>query len=199
MIGICGDPGGALLPLLTLGIPGGGATAVMLGAFMMLDVTPGPLLFQKHPELVRGLIGSMYLGNLLLLVLNWPLVRVFAQIMSVPARFLMPVVLVISSPGVWSLSYSSVDLVSMGVCGVIGYYVRKHHYPLAPVLLGLILGGRMEQAFRQALIISRGSYLIFVQRSISVCLLVGAVLFLLAPFLLERFKRFSGDAREAAE
>jgi putative tricarboxylic transport membrane protein len=191
--------GGALLPLLTLGIPGGGATAVMLGAFMMLDITPGPLLFQKHPELVWGLIGSMYLGNLLLLVLNWPLVNIFARIMAVPARFLMPIVLVISSLGVWSLSYSTVDLTSMGVFGVIGYYMRKHHYPLAPVLLGLILGGRMEQAFRQALIISRGSYAIFVQRPISVCLLIGAVLFLLAPFLLARFKRLTGAARAAAE
>ena len=108
----------------------------------------------------------------------------------------MPIVLVISTLGVWSLSYSSVDLVSMGVCGIIGYYMRKHDYPLAPVLLGLILGGRMEQAFRQALIISRGSYLIFVQKPISVCLLIGAVLFILTPFLLEGFKRF-GTARQA--
>ncbi len=182
--------GGALLPLLTLGIPGGGATAVMLGALMMLDITPGPLLFQKSPELVWGLIASMYLGNFLLLILNWPLVNLFARIMAVPARYLMPMVLVISTIGVWSLSYSSMDLISMGICGIIGYYMRKHDYPLAPVLLGLILGGRMEQAFRQALIISRGSLLIFLHKPISLALLIGAALFLVLPFLLTKSKQF---------
>lgn len=189
--------GGALLPLLTLGIPGGGATAVMLGAFMMLGITPGPLLFQKHPDLVWGLIASMYLGNLMLLVLNWPLVNLFARIMYIPARYLMPIVLVISTIGVWSLSYSPMDLVVMGVCGVLGYYMRKHDYPLAPVLLGLILGGRMEQAFRQALIISHGSPMIFLQKPISAVLLAGALIFLLLPYLLERWRRFR-LAREAA-
>ncbi|MBW2070831.1 MAG: tripartite tricarboxylate transporter permease, partial [Deltaproteobacteria bacterium] len=188
---------GALLPLLTLGIPGGGATAVMLGALMMLDITPGPLLFQKHAQLVWGLIGSMYLGNLLLLILNWPLVNLFARIMTIPARYLMPIVLVISTIGVWSLSYSGMDLIIMGVCGVIGYYMRRHDYPLAPVLLGLILGGRMEQSFRQALIISRGSLLIFVREPISLALLIGAVLFLALPYLLEKSRQFR-LAREAS-
>jgi putative tricarboxylic transport membrane protein len=189
--------GGALLPLLTLGIPGGGATAVMLGALMMLDITPGPLLFQKHPELVWGLIASMYLGNLMLLVLNWPLVNLFARIMYIPARYLMPVVLVISTIGVWSLSYSSMDLIIMGICGVVGYYMRKNDYPLAPVLLGLILGGRMEQAFRQALIISRGSPLIFLQKPLSITLLIGALMFLMLPYLLEKSRQLQ-LAREGA-
>lgn len=189
--------GGALLPLLTLGIPGGGATAVMLGAFMMLGITPGPLLFQKHPELVWGLIASMYLGNLMLLVLNWPLVNLFARIMYIPARYLMPIVLVISTIGVWSLSYSSMDLIIMGICGVVGYYMRKNDYPLAPVLLGLILGGRMEQAFRQALIISRGSPLIFLQKPISITLLIGALMFLTLPYLLEKWRQLQ-LAREGA-
>ncbi len=189
--------GGALLPLLTLGIPGGGATAVMLGALMMLDITPGPLLFQKKPDLVWGLIASMYLGNLILLVLNWPLVNLFARIMAVPARFLMPIVLVISTIGVWSISYSSTDLVAMGVCGALGYYMRKHGYPLAPVLLGLILGGRMEQAYRQALIISHGSHGIFVEKPISLALLIGSVLFLALPYLMGRWQNFR-MAREAS-
>ena len=98
--------GGALLPMLTLGIPGGGATAVMLGAFMMLGIRPGPLLFQNHPDLVWGLIASMYLGNLVLLALNWPLVNLFARIMYIPARYLMPIVLVISTLGVCSLGHN---------------------------------------------------------------------------------------------
>lgn len=189
--------GGALLPLLTLGIPGGGATAVMLGALMMLGITPGPLLFEKHPDLVWGLIASMYLGNLMLVVLNWPLVNLFARIMYIPARYLMPIVLVISTVGVWSLNQSTMDLVLMGFCGAIGYYLRKHDYPLAPVLLGLILGGRMEQSFRQALILSQGNALIFLQKPISVALLIGALLFLFLPYLLEKSRRLR-LAREAA-
>lgn len=182
--------GGALLPMLTLGIPGGGATAVMLGAFMMLGITPGPLLFQNHADLVWGLIASMYLGNLVLLALNWPLVNLFARIMYIPARYLMPIVLVISTLGVWSLGHSPMDLITMGGCGILGYYMRRHDYPLAPVLLGLILGKRMEQAFRQALIISRGSPMTFLQKPISLTLLIGAVMFLALPFLLEKWRQF---------
>jgi len=190
--------GASLVPLLTLGLPGGGATAVMLGALMMLDITPGPLLFEKHGAMVWALIASMYVGNALLLVLNWPLVNVFARVMSVPAKYLMPVVLVISTIGVWSLSYSSVDLLLAAGAGVIGYYLRRNKYPIEPLILGLILGSRMEQAYRQALIISKGSNLIFLTKPISVALLVGAVLFLFLPTLLAKAKQFQ-SARAAAE
>jgi len=178
------------VPLLTLGIPGGGATAVMLGALMMLDITPGPLLFEKHGAMVWALIASMYVGNALLLILNWPLVNVFARVMSVPAKYLMPIVLVISTIGVWSLSYSSVDLLLAAGAGLLGYYLRRNKYPIEPLILGLILGGRMEQAYRQALIISKGSNLIFFTKPISLTLLVGAVLFLLLPTLLAKAKQF---------
>ena len=133
----------------------------------------------------------------MLVVLNWPLVNLFARIMYIPARYLMPIVLVISTIGVWSLNHSKMDLVMMGVCGAIGYYMRQHDYPLAPVLLGLILGGRMEQSFRQALILSRGNTLIFLQKPISVVLLIGALLFLVLPYLLEKSRRLR-LAREAA-
>ena len=182
--------GASLVPLLTLGIPGGGATAVMLGALMMLDITPGPLLFEKHGAMVWALIASMYVGNALLLILNWPLVNVFARVMSVPAKYLMPIVLVISTIGVWSLSYSSVDLLLAAGAGLLGYYLRRNKYPIEPLILGLILGGRMEQAYRQALIISKGSNLIFFTKPISLTLLIGAVLFLFLPALLARAKQF---------
>ena len=182
--------GASLVPLLTLGIPGGGATAVMLGALMMLDITPGPLLFEKHGAMVWALIASMYVGNTLLLILNWPLVNVFARVMSVPAKYLMPIVLVISTIGVWSLSYSSVDLLLAAGAGLLGYYLRRNKYPIEPLILGLILGGRMEQAYRQALIISKGSNLIFFTKPISLTLLIGAVLFLFLPALLARAKQF---------
>jgi putative tricarboxylic transport membrane protein len=181
--------GASLVPLLSLGIPGGGATAVMLGALMMLDITPGPLMFEKHGALLWALIASMYVGNTILLVLNWPLVNVFARIMAVPARFLMPIVLVICLVGVWSTGQSSVDLVSTAIAGVIGYYMRRHDWPVEPLVLGLILGGRMESSYRQALIISKGSAGIFFTKPISLGLLVAALAFLAVPPILARLKR----------
>jgi putative tricarboxylic transport membrane protein len=188
--------GASLVPLLTLGIPGGGATAVMLGALMMLDITPGPLMFQKHGAVVWALIASMYVGNAILLVLNWPLVNLFARVMAVPARFLMPVALVISTIGVWSLSQSSVDLLLTGGAGVLGFYMRRHRWPIEPLVLGLILGGRMESAYRQSLIISKGSAAIFLTHPISALLLAGAVAFLLLPAILGRLRR-GRELREA--
>jgi putative tricarboxylic transport membrane protein len=190
--------GGSLIPLLTLGLPGGGATAIMLGALMMLDITPGPLMFEKHAALIWALVASMYVGNALLLVLNWPLVNVFARVMMVPTRYLMPVVLVISTIGVWSLSYSAVDLVLTGAAGLLGYYMRMNKYPIEPLILGLILGGRMEQAYRQALIISRGSLAIFLEKPISLTLLICALIFLLLPTILAKSKQFQAAREEAA-
>ncbi|BDG04185.1 tripartite tricarboxylate transporter permease [Anaeromyxobacter oryzae] len=181
--------GASLIPLLTLGIPGGGATAVMLGALMMLDITPGPLMFEKHGAMLWALIASMYVGNAILLFLNWPLVNLFAKVMAVPARFLMPIVLVISAVGVWSLSGSDVDLLLTGAAGLLGYYMRRHGWPIEPLILGLILGGRMESAYRQSLIISRGSHGIFFTKPISLSLLLGTVLFLALPSILSRFRR----------
>jgi putative tricarboxylic transport membrane protein len=154
-------------------------------------------MFQKHGALVWALIASMYVGNTLLLILNWPLVNVFARVMTVPAKYLMPIVLVISTIGVWSLSYSEVDLILTGAAGLLGYYMRKQKYPIEPLILGLILGGRMEQAYRQALIISKGSNLIFLEKPISLVLLVCAVLFLCLPAILAKSKQFMA-ARETS-
>jgi putative tricarboxylic transport membrane protein len=190
--------GGSLIPLLTLGLPGGGATAIMLGALMMLDITPGPLMFEKHSALLWTLVASMYVGNTLLLILNWPLVNIFARVMTIPTRYLMPIVLVISTIGVWSLSYSEVDLLLTGGAGLLGYYMRMHKYPIEPLVLGLILGGRMEQAYRQALIISKGSLLVFLERPISLGLLIAAVLFLMLPTILAKSKQFQAAREEAA-
>ncbi|MTW19167.1 tripartite tricarboxylate transporter permease [Rhodoplanes serenus] len=190
--------GASLVPLLTLGLPGGGATAVMLGALMMLDIAPGPLMFEKHGAMLWTLIASMYVGNVLLLVLNWPLVNVFARVMRVPAKYLMPIVLVVSTIGVWGLNYSDVDLVITGAAGVLGYYMRQHKYPIEPLVLGLILGGKMEQAYRQALIISDGSNWIFFEKPIALVLLICAVAFLFLPVILKKSKQFAA-ARATAE
>ena len=165
---------------------------------MMLDITPGPLMFEKHAALIWALVASMYVGNALLLILNWPLVNVFARVMMVPTRYLMPVVLVISTIGVWSLSYSSVDLVLTGAAGLLGYYMRMNKYPIEPLILGLILGGRMEQAYRQALIISKGSLAIFLEKPISLSLLICALLFMLLPTILAKSKQFQAAREEAA-
>lgn len=191
--------GGSMIPLLTLGLPGGGATAIMLGALMMLDITPGPLMFEKNAALIWALIASMYVGNVMLLVLNWPLVKVFTQIMKVPAKYLMPIVLVISTIGVWSLSKSPTDLLLTGAAGVIGYYFRKNKYPIEPLILGLILGGRMEQAYRQSLIISKGSAMIFFDKPISLFFLGAALLFLFLPKILAKSKQFQLARQTAAE
>jgi len=189
---------GAFIPLLTLGIPSNVVMAMLLGALIIHGVTPGPLLLADHPQLFWGVVASMYVGNALLLVLNWPLVNVFARVMSVPAKYLMPIVLVISTIGVWSLSYSAVDLLLAAGAGMLGYYMRKNKYPVEPLILGLILGGRMEQAYRQSLIISKGSNLIFFTKPIALALLVGAVLFLFLPSLLAKAKQFQA-ARAASE
>jgi putative tricarboxylic transport membrane protein len=118
--------------------------------------------------------------------------------MAVPARYLMPIVLVISTIGVWTLSYSSLDLILTGGAGLLGYYMRKNRYPIEPLILGLILGGRMEQAYRQALIISRGSPLIFLQKPISLTLLLCALIFLLLPTILEKSRQFQTSRKLSA-
>jgi putative tricarboxylic transport membrane protein len=124
-------------------------------------------------------------------------VNIFARVMAVPAKFLMPIVLIISTIGVYSLSSSAVDLMATGFAGLVGYYMRKHKYPIEPLVLGLILGGRMESAYRQALIISKGSPIIFLEKPISLFLLVAAVLSLSLPSILARIKRAKAGALPA--
>ncbi|MCS7219238.1 MAG: tripartite tricarboxylate transporter permease [Thermus sp.] len=148
--------GGALVPLLTLGLPGSGTTAVMLAALMSLGVTPGPQMFEKHPQVVWGLIASMYVGNLILLVLNLPLVVLFVQVLRVPAYYLLPSILAISFVGVYAVNHNPFDLLLMTAFGFLGYLLRKLEVPLPPILLGLVLGYLMEINLRRALILGAG-------------------------------------------
>ncbi|HEY8368897.1 MAG TPA: tripartite tricarboxylate transporter permease [Thermodesulfobacteriota bacterium] len=180
---------GSMVPLLSLGIPGSNATAIMLGALMMYGLQPGPLLFQKQPLLVWGLIASMYFGNLILLILNLPLVKLFVKIIDVPQRILLPLVIGLSFIGVYSINSSVVDLALMAVFGVVGYLMRKLEVPAAPLVMGLVLGKMLEESMRQALAISGGSYAIFVERPIAVALLVAAVLVVAAPPIVSRLRR----------
>jgi putative tricarboxylic transport membrane protein len=168
------DTCGAFVHLLALGIPGSGSTAVIMGAFIMYGIQPGPMLFTTHPDLVWGLIASMYVGNLMLLVLNLPLVGVFARVLYVPPGILLVLILGIASAGVYSFNMDSFDLFLALFFGVLGYAFRKLDIPKAPLIFGLILGHTVEQSFRQAMTISSGSLMIFLQSPISVFLLLCA-------------------------
>jgi putative tricarboxylic transport membrane protein len=181
--------GGAMVPLLTLGVPGSGTTAVMLGALMLWGLRPGPLLFEKNPELVWGLIASMYIGNVVLLILNLPLIGLWVQLLRVPPRVLMPLILLFCFTGTYAVSGNPFDLWVMVVFGAIGLVLQRHGYPIAPIVLGLILAPLLETHFRRALIISRGDYAIFWQRPIAALLLAAAAVYLLAPLLAWLWRR----------
>lgn len=172
-----------LAMLLTLGIPGGAATAVLLGGFIMFGLQPGPLLFRDHPDVVWAVVASMYLGNLVLLILNMPLVGMFARVVLIPKSILLPLVLGFCSVGVYCVGRSVQDLWLMTAFGIIGYVMRKYGFPLPPALLALVLGGLMEQALRQALTLSNGSPAILVVRPISAVFLALTAIVLLLPVL----------------
>ena len=173
---------GSMVPLLTLGIPGSNATAVMLGGLIMYGLQPGPLLFQNQPELVWGLVASMYFGNVILLILNLPLVKIFVKIVDIPQQVLLPLVIALSFIGVYSINSSVADLVLLVVFGVVGYLLRKVGIPAAPLVMGVVLGKLLEQSMRQAVAISGGSYAIFVERPIALAFLTAAALVILVPF-----------------
>lgn len=177
--------GGAMIPLLTLGIPGSGTTAILMGALIMYNVQPGPLLFEEHPQVAWGLIASMFIGNLMLLVLNMPLVKVFAKIIETPKKYLLPSIIAISFFGVYAVQFSTFDLMLLLICGVIGYYLQKNDFPLAPIVLGLVLGPMIENNMRRALTTSNGDFMIFMQKPVSLIFLVLAVLWITVPLLLK--------------
>jgi putative tricarboxylic transport membrane protein len=181
--------GGALIPLLTLGVPGSGTTAVLLGALISMNITPGPLLFENHPDVVWPLIASMYIGNVMLLVLNLPLVFLFVKILTVPRWILMPAVVVISYIGVYAVNNSPFDILVMTAFGAIGYVMRKLDFPLAPVILGLVLGVLMETNLRRALIVSDGSMSIFFASPLTKFLWVVVLGVLVGPVALSRVRK----------
>ncbi|RZT22677.1 tripartite tricarboxylate transporter permease [Fictibacillus sp. BK138] len=177
--------GGAMIPLLTLGIPGSGTTAILMGALIMYNVQPGPLLFSDHPDVAWGLIASMFIGNLMLLVLNMPLVKVFAKIIETPPKFLLPIIIAISVFGVYAVQVTTFDLYLLIGFGLAGYLLAKNDYPLAPLVLGLVLGPMIENNMRRALTTSNGDFMVFIQNPISAIFLVCSVLWILIPFLLK--------------
>jgi putative tricarboxylic transport membrane protein len=177
------DAGGALVPLMTLGIPGGNTTAILLAGLLLWGFRPGPLLIQEHPELFWGLVASMYIGNVALLILNLPLVPLFAQILRLPHYVLYPFIFGISIVGVYSVSQSLFDVWMLGFFGLLGYLMRKLDFPAAPLILGLVLGDAMERALRQSLMMSQGQLSILVSRPISAVLLLLGAIVLLMPLI----------------
>ncbi|MGF1489009.1 MAG: tripartite tricarboxylate transporter permease [Prochloraceae cyanobacterium] len=159
--------GGAFVPMLTLGIPGSGTTTILLGALLLYNIQPGPMLFAEKPEVAGGLIASMYIGNLMLLVLNLPLVNVFTRILLLPDWLLMPGITVMAMVGVLSVNGSILSILSMLAIGIFGYFLRKLEYSLIPLILGFVLGQLLEDNLRRALAISGGEMGILFQSNIA--------------------------------
>ena len=177
--------GGALIPLLALGIPSSATTSVLMGAFMMYNVAPGPLLFEKHPVVAWGVIASMFLGNLMLLILNMPLVKLFAKLVEVPSKILLPIIVGICIFGIYAVQGNTFNLFIMLLFGVAGFFLVANDFPAAPLVLGRILGPMLENNFRRALTGSNGDYSIFVTRPVSAGLLVVALLWIFVPVILK--------------
>jgi len=180
---------GAFVPLLTLGIPSNCVMALLVGAFMLHGVTPGPLIVKEYPAVFWGVITSMYIGNVILLILNVPLIKVFVKICEVPMALLSPVIILICGIGAYSINGNPVDVLQTMIWGVVGYLMRTFDYEPAPILLGFVLGPLLEQAVRQSLIMSQGSMLIFFLRPISMTLLSATLLVTVAPVILKLFMK----------
>jgi putative tricarboxylic transport membrane protein len=189
--------GTAMIPLLALGIPSIPATAILLSALTIHGVQPGPLLLVDHPEVFWGLVASMYIGNVILLILNLPLVGLFVNLLRIPYGWLVPIILVVSVIGVYSVDFSTTDIWIMVASGGLGYLLRKFGYEMAPLLLALVLGDRLEDSFRLSLTMSGGSYATFLDTGALIVLGAAAGLFLLVQSLAWAFGFRKAIADEA--
>ncbi len=179
---------GNFIPLLTLGIPCNAVMAILLGALMIHGLQPGPLLMTKAPDLFWGTIVSMYLGNVMLLVLNLPLIGLWVKVLKVPYYLLYPLILLFCLIGAYSIGNNPGDVLLMLVFGVVGYLLKKFQYDGAPLILAAVLGPMLEEAFRQSLMLSKGNFKIFVSRPLSLCFLITACLLLVIPIVTQRKK-----------
>jgi putative tricarboxylic transport membrane protein len=166
----------ALIPLFTLGIPGSPTIAILMGGFMMQGLTPGPFLFEQHPDIAWAVIASLYVGNVILLILNLPLVPLWVKIMKVPTPILMSFILLFCVIGVYSLDNDVFDVWVLLFFGVLGYLMRKLDFPIAPLVMTVVLGPLVEQSLRQSLEMSNGSFLIFTSHPLALALILVAVL-----------------------
>jgi putative tricarboxylic transport membrane protein len=175
--------GGSLIPLLTLGIPPTAIMALLMGALMMQGVQVGPLLIKEHPEVFWGLIASMYVGNGMLLLLNLPLIGLWIRVLAIPYRILFPLIILFTIVGSYSIAGNKYDILIMLIMGALGYLMRKFDFEATPFIFAFILGPMFEEKFRQSLLYSSGSFLVFVQRPISAVFVVAAFLLLVSPLV----------------
>lgn len=180
--------GGAFIPLLTLGVPANGVMAILLAAFLIHGLQPGPLLMQQDPGFFWGIIASMYLGNAMLLVLNLPLIGLWVQVLRVPYEFLFPGILLFAVVGAYSVNTNIVEVFIMGAFGVAGFVLRKLDFDCAPLIFGLILSPMLENSFRQSLLMGHGSPMIFVGRPLSLAFLIAFVVVAMSPVLGSRVR-----------
>jgi putative tricarboxylic transport membrane protein len=171
--------------MLTLGLPTSATAAIMLSAFQSYGINPGPLLFQSQPQLVWGLIASLFIGNVMLLVLNLPMIAVWVKLLQIPAPHLYAGILVFATIGTYGITQSPVDLVLLYLIGALGYLMRRYDFPAAPVIIGMILGPLAEQNFLQAMTISAGDWTVLFTRPLSATLLALAALALAGPKLYQ--------------
>jgi putative tricarboxylic transport membrane protein len=182
----------AFIPLFVLGIPFAPPTAILLGALMIHGVVPGPMMISEHPDVFWGVIASMYIGNFILLLLNLPFVPFFANILRIPKKILLPIIMLFCITGMFTVNNSVDDVWLMILCGVLGFVMRKWAYEAAPLLLALVLGPKLEVAFRQSLMLSHGSFGIFVERPFSLVFLLATLIFLSAPAFQWAVRKWTG-------
>jgi putative tricarboxylic transport membrane protein len=185
--------GGSLIPLLSLGIPPNPVMAMLFSALIIHGIQPGPLLIKNHPEIFWGLVSSMYIGNVFLLILNLPLISIWVQVLKIPYKVLFPLIILFCLIGVYSMNGVVFDLYVMIFFGAVGYLMRKFGYEPAPLILAYVLGPMLEQNLRQSLLISQGSFMIFITRPISATFLVAAFLLLISnalPYVKKRRKEY---------
>jgi len=185
----------ALIPLFTMGIPASPSVAVLMGAFMMNGLIPGPLLFKEHASVAWGVIASLYIGNVILLILNLPLIPLWVKFLKIPYKILMTIVLAVMIVGAYTVSNTVFDVFVMLLFGAIGYVLRKLDFPLAPIVLTLIMGPPMEKSLRQSLEMSQGDFSILVASPIAATLLAISGIILLSPILKYAWKRWIPQPR----
>lgn len=179
-----GASSGALVPMLTLGVPGSGTTAVLLALLISMNITPGPLMFTQNADVVWGVIAALLIGNFLLLILNIPMVGIFVRLLSVPPMYLLPIVTMVAFVGIYSISNSAFDLYFMVAFGVFGYFMRKLEIPLVPIILGLLLGPEMEKNLRHTLDIADGDWTALWNSGLAIGLWLVAIAGLVLPVIV---------------
>jgi putative tricarboxylic transport membrane protein len=185
-----------LVPLLTLGIPTSATAAILVAAFQIFDLQPGPQLFDDQPDLVWAMIASLYVGNVMLLALNLPLIRLWVKVLEIPRPVLTAAILVFATLGTYSISGSVTEVMIMYAIGVLGFFMRRFDFPVAPVILGVILGPLMEAQFRRTLLVSDGDFGAFVERPFAAVLLVLAIGAIVAPVAIGAVRQVRGLGEE---